>query len=171
MLIEMDIINQIDIGILYAVLFLLLIFLNSNIILSFLFFYMANRLISATEKFEGKIDDLRIRNKNIEFKSKYGSYILGLLSVLFLFGIAPLLFFALLYLLPTSPFLDVMFSIGILESNKIYDNITCLNDLNNLNLHNKFVLLATAAISFFSFLRNSRTLSRNISQNNICYKN
>lgn len=116
------------------------LFIWSNIGLSAIFFLLANKLINASQKFELKQDNLKLRIKKIDVKCKYGVFILGSLSVLSLFRIFQFMLLLCFNIFPSSPFLDIIYKLGLIGS-----------DYNNYE-ENQLIILATATVSFLSFI-------------------
>ena len=117
--------------------FLQYLFAWSNIVLSMMFFLLANHLINASQKFELKQDNLKLRIKKIDVKCRYGVFVLGTLSVLSLFRIFQLILLLCFYYFPFSLFLFIIHTI-----------LKVPVPSSNTGL----VLLTIATISFLSFI-------------------
>ena len=130
----------------------------SNIILSIMFFLLANLLINSSQKFEVKQDNLVSRVKKIEIQTKYGVLFLSSLSILSLFCIFQTILLLCFNFLPSSPFLDIVNEFNILgkiDYNPIYldyNQINSLNDLALLIYVKRFTIVSTITVSFISFI-------------------
>ncbi len=92
------------------------IFIYSRFILCFAFFFLAHRLISASEKLDINQEKIKFRVRKFNLKNKYGSYSLVILSLMALFNLFQLLLTIICTpILPFSPFLDILVSLKLIE--------------------------------------------------------
>ncbi|MFX1569028.1 MAG: hypothetical protein ACFFCV_11755 [Promethearchaeota archaeon] len=132
------------------------IFAWSNIILSTMFFVLANKIIGFSKKLEIKTDNIKIRSKTVEFKTRYGVFILGALSITSLFCIFQSLLNLCFNILPLSPFLSLLsyldsrLSYFSGESTFQFINIT-LEYFDSLSSVQQFIIISVAIASFTSF--------------------
>ncbi len=116
------------------------LFIWSNIGLSIMFFLLANHLINASQNFELKQDNLKLRIKKIDIKCKYGVLVLGLLSVFSLFYIFQSMLSFFFNIFPYSPFFEIMSRFGLL-----YQELYGYKEY-------QLIILGTAAVSLLSLI-------------------
>lgn len=125
-------------------------FLYSNIIISIIFFIMARKLVKYSDLFEPKNKDIKIKATQVKKKVEYGTIILILFSLGFLFNIIPIFLFFIFRSLPVSPLLDI---IGPLYGSKnLANEAHSLKDLRSFSPKERLLLLTVASISLISFI-------------------